>query len=100
MLTYQESIDKMRKARSLIEQGWCRKHFNKQIGNRKCYCVLGAMARSEISITSNTAEAFQKYCANLHNKHLAEYNDSVRDKRYILRLIDGFIRSLERGDQY
>lgn len=85
----EKTIEVLRAAKKLIQQGWTKKKFTRVVDGQRCYCALGAVR--EIA-------RYRYYCASQAlrdalpagwSRSVASYNDAPQtEKRHVLALFD------------
>ena len=90
-----KSVDLLRQVRALIEQGWARWYYERTIGGKKHYCLMGAIRHVAKENDGGDLQMELPLLKALGGKrfgNLVLFNDNQTDKRAVLRLIDKAIK--------
>jgi hypothetical protein len=92
-------LDVLVSGRDLIaNQGWCSGNFTKEINGTEHFCAVGALIKATGGKTNNyplRVDAMKVLDSEAQSRgfsDIVDMNDSVRDRRYILR---AFNRAIE-----
>jgi hypothetical protein len=87
--------DIYREAAKLIENGWCKGHYTKRIGNKQYYCVAGAIEEVGNKVGSKWNHfgtcAFDRANAQLErikSVNLIRFNDMQKSKRPVIEFLN------------
>ena len=101
-MNYKLVISGLRKLRALLSKGWCRGESHKSICGRDHFCISGGMDNllyhKKIASTTHKLmfdELGKEFYVSYPYAEVIDFNDTAKDKRYVLRLIDRTIRRIE-----
>lgn len=84
------------RAKEIIKRGWCKGKYEKTIGLKRHYCMIGAISKAseyESGMYKNVIRYVEEFTPN--NSNLAFFNDAAsRRKEQVIRVFDKAIKGL------
>lgn len=83
----------LRKARALVNKGWCKGDFERVVEGKKCYCLTGAIMAIDSMSTVETVKLISEFTVPYHGPEYVltpiSFNDHPKTtKKDVLAVFD------------